>query len=119
MLVDVLKYNHGLGSKLSLFPMLANVGGMACVGLFIRRATPVAWCSLPIREKKRVLVIALVDAASGVLLMTGLVVVGGGIFVLLYSLVPFGRRCWAVSASSACCARCSGSASSLFARASA
>jgi hypothetical protein len=36
MLVDVLKYNHSLGSKLSLFPMLANVAGMACVGVFVR-----------------------------------------------------------------------------------
>lgn len=70
-MIDVIKYKHGLGAPASQLPMFLNVMGMACVSLLVRRPANVAWASLPTWERHRIVLLALIDAASGVCVMHG------------------------------------------------
>lgn len=54
---------------LCVFVSAANVGGMAAVGLC--RRPGVSWSDLTRNERNRVGLLALVDASSGVCLITG------------------------------------------------
>ncbi len=50
LLIDMIKYEHSLGSKVCLFPMLANVAGMASVGFFVRNPGTHSWTTLTSRS---------------------------------------------------------------------
>ena len=108
ILTDWIKYRGGTGSSSSsvtlplLLPMVANTAGMASVGLLMLRP----WCVGPPRPlhapspsadgmKKpprrglctsgQVFLLVWVDMAASVLILLGLLLVGSGVYVVMYS----------------------------------
>ena len=103
-LTDAVRYSGGAGTTQSaplLLPMLASTAGMAGVGLMLlcpSSCAPnsslsgvdvVAGTALPTRWRKtcinrQIALLVVVDLASSVLILVGLLLVGSGVYVVMY-----------------------------------
>ena len=91
LIVDTLRMSSCLGRKSLLLPTLAKTTGMALVGLLSTRADRSTLRHL-LRSsadfRRSLLLAAVVDLISGMLLTGGILLTGGAIFVVLYNSCP-------------------------------
>ena len=91
LIVDTLRMSSCLGRKSLLLPTLAKTTGMALVGLLSTRADRSTLRHL-LRTSadfsRSLLLAAVVDLISGMLLTGGILLTGGAIFVVLYNSCP-------------------------------
>ena len=91
LIVDTLRMSSCLGRKSLLLPTLAKTSGMALVGLLSTRADRSTLRHLLRTSadfRRSLLLAALVDLISGMLLTGGILLTGGAIFVVLYNSCP-------------------------------
>ena len=91
LIVDTLRMSSCLGRKSLLLPTLAKTTGMALVGLLSTRADRSTLRHLLRTSadfRRSLLLAALVDLISGMLLTGGILLTGGAIFVVLYNSCP-------------------------------
>ena len=106
-LTDTIRYSGGaahIGWPPTVLATLANTTAMASLMLFVSGSlVRTAFCSSR-ASLRRILTATALDLISGCLLTTGLLVLGGGIFVVIYSSTTIWTALWA---------RCSGQRLSL------
>jgi drug/metabolite transporter (DMT)-like permease len=106
-LTDTIRYSGGaghIGWPPTQLATLANTLAMASLMLFVSRSlVRTAFCSSG-ASLRRILTATALDLVSGCLLTTGLLILGGGIFVVIYSSTTIWTALWA---------RCSGQRLSL------
>lgn len=91
MLTDHLRMTQCLGRKTLLLPTLIKTTGMALVGLLSTSADRSTFRRLLKNDRefrRSLLMAAVVDLVSGMLLTGGILLTGGAIFVVLYNSVP-------------------------------